>query len=57
MIDNPYNEEDKRERILNQIIIIKFERNIYTTPTIIDFWQKKRSQLHNPIQTPSRYLR
>ena len=53
MIDNPYNEEDKRERILNHAINIKFERNRYTTPIIIEFRQKKD---HNTI-TPAKLHR
>ena len=46
MINNPYNEEDKHELIFNHAINIKFERNIYITPIIIEFRQKK---YHNAI--------
>ena len=39
MIYNSYNEEDKREQILNHAINIKFESNIYIIPTTIYFRQ------------------
>ena len=37
MVDNPYHGEDTRERLLNNAINIKFERDRYTTPITIEF--------------------
>ena len=39
MIDNPYNVEDTRERLLNNTINTTFERDRYTTPITIEFRQ------------------
>ena len=42
MVDNPYSEEDKHERLLNHAINIKVERNMYTTPITLELGQKRR---------------
>lgn len=56
MVDNPYSEEDKRERLLNHAINIKVERNMYTTPITLELGQKGE-KLHHSGQTSLRCIR
>ena len=41
MVDNPYNGADTIERLLNNTINIKFERDRYTKPITIEFRQQQ----------------
>ena len=50
MVDNPYNGADTRERLLNNAINIKFERDRYTTPITIEFRQKQDKGSINPAK-------
>ena len=50
MIDNPYHVEDTRERLLNNKINIKFERDRYTTPITIEFRQQQDKRFINPAK-------
>ena len=50
MVDNPYNVEDIRERLLNNVISIKFERDRYTTPITIEFFQQQEKESINPAK-------
>ena len=50
MVDNPYNVEDIRERLLNNVISIKFERDRYTTPITIEFCQQQDKESINPAK-------
>ena len=50
MVDNPYKGEDTRERLLNNVINIKFERDRYTTPITIEFRQQKDNGSINPAK-------
>ena len=50
MADNPYHGEDTRERLLNNAVNIKFERDRYTTPITIEFRQQKDNGSINPAK-------
>ena len=50
MVDNSNNAETTRERLLNNTINSKIERDRYTTPITIEFRQQKDKGFVNPAK-------
>ena len=50
MIDNPYNEEDKDQSIINHTINIKFKHSICTTLITIEF---RKNKIKMPLLPPN----
>ena len=53
MVDNPYNSADTRERLLDNAINIKFDRNRYTASITIEFRQQQDKGSINPAKLHS----